>query len=90
MVMLSGKRRYEPLCQTIDLGSGTIAFENGAKNQHDLIIGAGGIESVTRKIINLDPKKQLAKCSCLHDNVMSEYARELGLVDHSLNGALEY
>ncbi|KAF2008373.1 FAD/NAD(P)-binding domain-containing protein [Aaosphaeria arxii CBS 175.79] len=77
-------------CQTIDLESGWITFTNGYKAQHDLIIGADGIGSITRKIIGLNPEKRPAESSCLHANVMTEDARKLGLVDYSLDSALEY
>ncbi|KAH7392536.1 hypothetical protein BKA66DRAFT_557814 [Pyrenochaeta sp. MPI-SDFR-AT-0127] len=77
-------------CDNIDLESGSILFSNGTRTQHDLIIGADGIGSVTRRIIGLNPEKRPAESSCLHANVMTEDARKLGLVDYSLNSALEY
>ncbi|KAF2793430.1 FAD/NAD(P)-binding domain-containing protein [Melanomma pulvis-pyrius CBS 109.77] len=77
-------------CENIDFESGLITFTNGFKAQHDMIIGADGIGSVTRKIIGLSPEKRPAESSCLHANVMTEDARKLGLVDYSLNSALEY
>ncbi|KAJ8114657.1 hypothetical protein OPT61_g3510 [Boeremia exigua] len=77
-------------CQSIDLESGLITFTNGSTSQHDLIVGADGIGSVTRKIIGLNPEKRPADSSCLHANVMSKDVRKLGLVDYSLNNALEY
>lgn len=77
-------------CQNIDLESGEITFSNGVKVTHDLIVGADGIGSVTRKIIGLTPDKKPADSSCLHANVMSKDARKLGLVDYSQNSALEY
>ncbi|KAF2451790.1 FAD/NAD(P)-binding domain-containing protein [Karstenula rhodostoma CBS 690.94] len=77
-------------CQKIDLESGEITFTNGVKATHDLIVGADGIGSVTRKIIGLNPDKRPAESSCLHANVLSKDARKLGLVDYSLNSALEY
>src|SRR5690242_12855887 len=63
---------------------------NGTKAQHDLIVGADGIGSVTRKIIGLNPEKRPAESSCLHANVLTKDARKLGLIDYSLNEALEY
>ncbi|KAF1361338.1 putative salicylate hydroxylase [Lizonia empirigonia] len=77
-------------CSNIDLETGTIEFKNGKKCQHDLIIGADGIGSVTRKIIGLNPEKRPAESSCLHANVLTKTAREHGLVDYSLNSSLEY
>ena len=80
----------ESQCETIDLESGTIKFTNGTSSHHDLIVGADGIGSVTRKIIGLNPEKRPAESSCLHANVLTKDARKLGLVDYSLNSALEY
>ncbi|KAF1834807.1 salicylate hydroxylase-like protein [Decorospora gaudefroyi] len=77
-------------CASIDLETSMIKFTNGLTAQHDLIVGADGIGSVTRKIIGLNPEKRPAESSCLHANVMTKDARKLGLVDYSLNSALEY
>lgn len=77
-------------CQAIDLETGEITFTNGVQAKHDLIVGADGIGSVTRKIIGLNPEKRPAESSCLHANVLTKDARKLGLVDYSLNSALEY
>ncbi|OAL51479.1 FAD/NAD(P)-binding domain-containing protein [Pyrenochaeta sp. DS3sAY3a] len=77
-------------CDAIDLESNVISFSNGAKVQHDLIVGADGIGSVCRRIVGLNPEKRPAESSCLHANVNTEQVRKLGLVDYSLNSALEY
>ncbi|KAH6870838.1 hypothetical protein BKA58DRAFT_316469 [Alternaria rosae] len=77
-------------CQSIDIPTGLIKFSNGSSAQHDLIIGADGIGSVTRKIIGLNPEKRPAESSCLHANVMRKDIQKLGLEDYSLNSALEY
>lgn len=70
--------------------SGLITFANGETAQHDFIVGADGIGSVVRKIIGLNPSKRPSDSSCLHTNVLTEDAVRLGLVDYSLNSALEY
>lgn len=77
-------------CKNIDLATGTIEFENGATATHDLVIGADGIGSAVRGIIGIHPEKKPGPASCLHANVMTEKAVELGLVDYSQDSALEY
>ncbi|KAB8239695.1 FAD-dependent oxidoreductase [Aspergillus alliaceus] len=77
-------------CKDINLATGVITFSNGAKAQHDLIIGADGIGSVVRSIIGLRPEKKPSDQSCLHANVRTEDAVRLGLVDYSKDSALEY
>ncbi|KAH8886559.1 salicylate hydroxylase [Thozetella sp. PMI_491] len=77
-------------CESIDIDNGVITFANGNTAQHDLIIGADGIGSVVRKVIGLTPEKRPSDSSCLHANVTTEEARKLGLVDYSLDSALEY
>lgn len=79
-----------PQCQSIDLDSNTITFENGQKATHDLIIGADGIGSAVRREVGINPAKRPSEQSCLHCNVTTEKAVELGLVDYSQNAALEY
>jgi salicylate hydroxylase len=74
----------------VDTATGEIKFVNGVSVQHDLIIGADGIGSVVRKSIGLNPEKRPSESSCLHCNVMTEDAVRLGLLDYSLNSALEY
>ncbi|KAI6281932.1 hypothetical protein MCOR27_000975 [Pyricularia oryzae] len=77
-------------CITINTETGTIAFSNGKTATHDLVIGADGIGSVARRAIGLNPEKRPSDSSCLHANVTTEEARALGLVDYSLDEALEY
>lgn len=77
-------------CKGIDLGAGSIAFENGTTVQHDLIIGADGIGSAVRGAIGISPEKRPSEQSCLHANVTTEEAVRLGLVDYSQHAALEY
>ncbi|TLD08307.1 uncharacterized protein PgNI_07153 [Pyricularia grisea] len=77
-------------CITINTETGTIAFSNGTTATHDLVIGADGIGSVARRAIGLNPEKRPSDSSCLHANVTTEEAKALGLVDYSLDSALEY
>ena len=77
-------------CKSIDLPTGLITFSNNTTAHHDLIIGADGIGSITRKIIGLNPEKRPAESSCLHANVLRKDIQRLGLQDYSLNSALEY
>ncbi|KAL1582557.1 hypothetical protein WHR41_08706 [Cladosporium halotolerans] len=77
-------------CKDIDLDTNTITFENGVIAQHDLIIGADGIGSAVRNIIGIHPTRRPADQQCLHCNVMTDDAVKAGLVDYSLNEALEY
>ncbi|KAI4679919.1 uncharacterized protein J4E88_005809 [Alternaria novae-zelandiae] len=77
-------------CQSIHLPTNQITFSNNTTVRHDLIIGADGIGSVTRKIIGLNPEKRPAESSCLHANVLRKDIHKLGLEDYSLNSALEY
>jgi salicylate hydroxylase len=77
-------------CKNIDLETRTVEFENGVTATHDLIVGADGIGSAVRGIIGIHPEKTPAPASCLHANVMTEKAVELGLVDYSQDSALEY
>lgn len=55
-----------------------------------MIIGADGIGSAVRKLIGIVPEKKPSDQSCLHANVSTEDAVKAGLVNYSLNSALEY
>ncbi|KAI5467234.1 hypothetical protein BGZ63DRAFT_477235 [Mariannaea sp. PMI_226] len=77
-------------CQDIDLETGVITFEDRDTVKHELIIGADGIGSVVRGIIDIHPAKKPSESSCLHANVTTEEAVKLGLVDYSKHAALEY
>jgi salicylate hydroxylase len=48
-------------CESIDVESSEITFSNGVKAQHDLIVGADGIGSVTRKLIGVVTEKRPAR-----------------------------
>ncbi|GAB1729822.1 hypothetical protein NU195Hw_g8792t1 [Hortaea werneckii] len=77
-------------CIDIDTVQGIIEFENGVSAKHDLVIGADGIGSAVRGIIGIKPERKPAASSCLHANVDTAKARQLGLVDYSQDSALEY
>ncbi|QPC77751.1 hypothetical protein HYE68_008503 [Fusarium pseudograminearum] len=65
-------------------------FENGRIVKHDLIVGADGIGSTVRGILEIWPKRQPADSSCLHANVSTEDAVAAGLVDFSKDQALQF
>ncbi|KAH8817284.1 putative salicylate hydroxylase [Xylogone sp. PMI_703] len=77
-------------CTDINLDTGVVSFADGNTTKHDLIVGADGIGSVVRKVIGLNPEKKPSDSSCLHANVTTEEAVQLGLVDYSKDSALEY
>ncbi|KAH6682736.1 hypothetical protein B0J14DRAFT_673144 [Halenospora varia] len=77
-------------CSAIDLENGIVTFENGVTATHDVVIGADGIGSTVRGIIGIQPEKKPSSSSCLHANVETAKAVELGLVDYSKDSALEY
>ncbi|TVY79972.1 FAD-dependent urate hydroxylase [Fusarium oxysporum f. sp. cubense] len=74
----------------VDVESGEVTFANGKKVKHDVIIGADGIGSTLRSVFGIKPDRKPATCTCLHTNVDTAKAVELGLVDYSQNSALEY
>jgi salicylate hydroxylase len=67
-----------------------ITFSDGEKATHEVVIGADGIGSTVREIIDIHPEKKPASSSCLHANVDTETAVKLGMVDYSKDSALEY
>ncbi|PTD03370.1 hypothetical protein FCULG_00009364 [Fusarium culmorum] len=77
-------------CEKIDMHTGLIQFENGRIVKHDLIVGADGIGSTVRGILDIWPKRQPADSSCLHANVSTEDAVAVGLVDFSKAQALQF
>jgi salicylate hydroxylase len=54
------------------------------------VLGADGIGSAVRALIGIQAEKKPSSSSCLHINVSTSKVRELGLVDYSLDSALEY
>ena len=75
-------------CEDIDLDTNTVAFTNGVRIRHDLLVGADGIGSAVRRIIGIHPAKRPAESSCLHANVHTDQAVKLGLKDYSVDNAL--
>lgn len=67
-----------------------IEFENGVVAHHDLIIGADGIGSAVRGILDISPDKRPAESSCLHANVLTKDAVAAGLLDFSKDSALQF
>lgn len=77
-------------CKDLDLATGKVTFDNGVTATHDLIVGADGIGSAVRGFLGIRPEKRPADSSCLHANVSTEKAVQLGFVDYSQDSALEY
>lgn len=67
-----------------------ITFSNATKVRHDVIIGADGIGSIVRGVLGIKTERRPSTCTCLHANVDTARAVELGLVDYSQNSATEY
>lgn len=67
-----------------------IEFENGESVKHDLIVGADGIGSTVRGVLDIWPDKCPAESSCLHANVLAEDAIAAGLADFSKDSALQF
>lgn len=76
--------------ENIDLENGDITFSNATKVRHDMVIGADGIGSAVRGVLGIKAERRPATCTCLHANVDTAKAVELGLVDYSQNSAIEY
>ncbi|KAK0383887.1 hypothetical protein NLU13_7979 [Sarocladium strictum] len=74
----------------VNLETGEITFANGKKAKHDVVIGADGIGSAMRRVLGIETVRSPATCTCLHANVTTAKAVELGLEDYSKNSALEY
>lgn len=76
--------------EKVNTETGEITFENGNVAKHDVVIGADGIGSAVRTSLGVHPSRTPATCTCLHANVDTAKAVELGLVDYSVNDAIEY
>lgn len=70
--------------------TGTITFTDGSTAQHDVVIGADGIGSIVRGDVGIHPAKRPSESSCLHANVDTAEAVKLGLVDYSVDEAIQY
>ncbi|KAF5966556.1 salicylate 1-monooxygenase [Fusarium bulbicola] len=74
----------------VDAESGEVTFANGKKVKHDVVIGADGIGCTPRSVFGIKPDRKPTTCTCLHTNVDTAKAVELGLIEYSQNSALEY
>ncbi|KIW65408.1 hypothetical protein PV04_07671 [Phialophora macrospora] len=77
-------------CVDIDLDAGVITFKNGSTAHHDMVVGADGIGSVVRSILGVKVQKTRSRSACLHCIITSDKVKELGLVDYTVNNAIEY
>lgn len=76
--------------EDVNLENGDITFSNATRVRHDVVIGADGIGSAVRGVLGIKAERRPATCTCLHANVDTARAVELGLVDYSQNSAIEY
>lgn len=67
-----------------------IEFENGESVKHDLIVGADGIGSTVRGVLDIWLVKCPAESNCLHANVLTEDAIATVLIDFSKDSALQF
>ncbi|KAG7527658.1 hypothetical protein FFLO_06720 [Filobasidium floriforme] len=65
--------------RSIDFDRGEIEFENGLRVTADLIIGADGVVSKTRALMDLEPTIKLAASTCYRCNVRLDQLQEMGL-----------
>ncbi|KAJ8080239.1 hypothetical protein AAF712_003800 [Marasmius tenuissimus] len=78
------------VCETLDHEEGTATFSNGKTIKADLIIGADGIRSKVRTNIGVIPDMTSAPQTCFRCNVRTEDVKRLGLVDYSLDPAIQF
>ncbi|KAF9641810.1 hypothetical protein BDM02DRAFT_3273686 [Thelephora ganbajun] len=78
------------ICETVDHETGTLTFKNGRTVTADVIVGADGIRSVVREQIGVTPDTRAAAQTCYRCNVLAEDVRRLGLVDYSLDPAIQF
>ncbi|TVY26481.1 hypothetical protein LHYA1_G005588 [Lachnellula hyalina] len=77
-------------CTSIDHKTGVVTFSNGVQAQHDLIIGADGIGSTVRTTLGIVPDRNQSTSHCLHCIISTEDVKRLGLLNLSVNEAIEY
>ncbi|KAF9647651.1 salicylate hydroxylase [Thelephora ganbajun] len=78
------------ICEAVDYETGTVTFKNGRTVTADIIIGADGIRSVVRGQIGVVPDTRAGAQTCYRCNVLAEDVRRLGLVDYSLDPAIQF
>jgi salicylate hydroxylase len=67
------------ICKSVDVEAGVVMFENGNREEFDLIIGSDGIRSTVREQMGIIPEKTSAPQTCYRCNVSREKVEELGL-----------
>lgn len=77
-------------CTSIDHKAGIITFANGNEAKHDLIIGADGIGSTVRSTLGIVPDRKQSTSHCLHCIISTEEVEKLGLMNLSVNEAIEF
>ncbi|TFK29265.1 salicylate hydroxylase [Coprinopsis marcescibilis] len=80
----------DSICESVDLEAGIVKFTNGKFVQADLIIGADGIRSVVREQIGVVPDIKSSPQTCYRCNVLTKDIKELGLVSHSYEPAIQF
>ncbi|KAF9648442.1 FAD/NAD(P)-binding domain-containing protein [Thelephora ganbajun] len=78
------------ICESVDYETGTVTFKNGRTVTADIIVGGDGIRSVVRGQIGVTPDTHAAAQTCYRCNVLAEDVRRLGLVDYSLDPAIQF
>lgn len=77
-------------CVGLDSENGFVSFDNGNTAHHDVVVGADGVGSRVRELIGVIPDKKISSSTCLHANVPTKRAIELGLENYALNSGIEY
>ncbi|KAJ9606222.1 hypothetical protein H2200_009183 [Cladophialophora chaetospira] len=77
-------------CQSIDHDNGIVTFENGSVVRHDMIVGADGIGSAVRRTLGITPTRKQSTSTCYHCVIDSSEVSRLGLLDLTLNCAIEF
>ncbi|ESK95171.1 salicylate [Moniliophthora roreri MCA 2997] len=81
--------KVDYVCERVNTGEGTATFANGETIKADMIIGADGIRSRVRTGLGIIPDMVSAPQTCFRCNVRTEDVHKLGLVDYSLDPAIQ-
>ncbi|KAF7977394.1 hypothetical protein HWV62_4017 [Athelia sp. TMB] len=76
-------------CQDIDFDTNAVTFSNGEVIHADLIVGADGVVSQTRKIMDLEPEITPATSTCYRCNVYKSQLKDLDL-ERMADPAIQY